>query len=385
MRVDLGPDPRTGKRRQRKQTFKRAKDAHEHEAQWIAEISKGIVGERGKQTVRAYIDHWLEKEARHTVRPSTLIHYQRWARDYIVPFLGHLPIRTLNAGHVRDLKSRLLDGPRQDGKPGGYSPETVRCVQGLLHGIMADAVQYHAVSLNVVSQVSPPRRLAPKHAIWSLDQARGFLAAAQGSTYYPIWLLAINTGLRRGELLALRWDDVDRANSRILVRGSLDRTPGKGLETGDTKDGKARPVLLPDVCMDALRVHATTQKRWQLAAGEVWQTTGYVFTTHLGTPIDPEQMVRAFHAVRERAGLPHTRFHDLRHLHATLLLHAGTHMKIVSERLGHANIRMTMDTYTHIDTTLQRQAADVMDRLFGHTPGTEQDGNEPNRAAHADE
>lgn len=385
VRVDLGPDPRTGKRRQRKATFKRAKEAHAHEAAWLAEIGRGGAVDGTKRTLSQYMETWLDREARHRVAPSTLTHYRRWIADYIAPHIGHMPLGRLSMEQVRDLKSRLLDGPRRDGKPGGYAPRTVRTVLGLLHNILADAEQYRAVTRNVADLVSPPRLERPKLTIWTAEQALSFLAATADNSYFAIWLVAMTGGLRRGEVLDLRWNNVNLLTGQATIRGSLGRITGKGLQAGETKDRKTRTVLLPEMCVAALRKQGTRQKAWMVAARDIWPDDDYVFTTHAGTPLDPEQVVRAFHGARKAAGLPHTRFHDLRHLHATLLLQAGTHMKVVSERLGHANIRMTMDTYTHINTDLQQQAADAMDRLFGHTFGTQPGGNEPIQAVGSDE
>lgn len=364
-RVDLGPDPLNGKRRQRKKTFKTAKEAHAREAEWVAAVGRGDAVDGSRRTLNQYMETWLDQEARHRVGPSTFAHYSNWIKGYIAPQLGHILIARLTMEHVRGLKSRLLDGPRQDGKPGGYAARTVRSILGLLHNILSDAEKYRAIPRNVADLVSAPRLERPNLTIWTAEQALTFISATTDNPYFAIWLAAMTGGLRRGEVLAMRWKYLNLATGQVTIRESLARQTGKGLKAGETKDRKTRTVLLPEICLDALRKHATRQKGWFVKARDVWPDTDYVFTTHVGTPLDPEQMVLAFHTARKALGLPHTRFHDLRHLHATLLLQAGTHMKVVSERLGHANIRMTMDTYTHVGTDLQQQAAAAMDTLFG--------------------
>jgi integrase len=359
VRVDLGRDPQSGKRRPRSESYKTAREAHRREAEWKAELAHGTRYD-ARTTLGEYLEHWLTTHARHQVRPSTYGHYRRWARLHLLPTLGRIPLARLSGTDVRALISRMVDGPRLDGAPGGYGARTVRCVYGLLHNVLSDAERLRLVGRNVCRDVSPPRLPHTEQATWSAEQVLTFLEAARLCAYSPLYLLTVCTGLRRGEVLGLRWDDLE--GTQITCRASLSRQAG--LRLGATKNGKARVLPLPERALRALAEHATAQKRWKLAAGPAWQDTGHIFTTHAGTPLDPEQVVRAFHVIRTRAGLPHIRFHDLRHTHASLALRAGVSMKVISSRLGHATLAFTADTYIHLDAEQQQSAADAMDAIL---------------------
>jgi integrase len=201
----------------------------------------------------------------------------------------------------------------------------------------------------------------------SPEQAQRFLAAAVGDPLEALYVLALSSGMRQGELLGLHWRDVDLDDGVVRVTGSLARIK-TGLTFGETKSGKTRQVALSGVAIDALRRHRVVQSKERLRLGEIWEDNDLVFANGVGRPIDARNVLsRSFHPVLERSGLPIIRFHDLRHTAATLLLGRGLHPKIVSEMLGHSQISVTLDLYSHVTPLMHRQAAEAMNAVLTAT------------------
>jgi integrase len=221
------------------------------------------------------------------------------------------------------------------------------------------------VARNVATLVSPPR--IPRHEIapLSAEQARTVLAAAKGDRHEALYVLALSTGMRLGELLGLRWQDVDIEGGMLQVRQALTRTKAR-LQLGEPKSARSRRrIALTPRTVEALRQHRSRQAVERLRLGPTWQDIGLVFPSEVGTPMDAGNMLRqSFHPLLDKAGLPRIRFHDLRHTAATLLLQQGVHAKIVSEMLGHSSIGLTLDTYSHVLPDMQQQAVQAMERVL---------------------
>jgi integrase len=233
------------------------------------------------------------------------------------------------------------------------------------------AVKWGTLSRNVAGLADPPK--APRTAIvpLSLDETRTFLAAVAEDRLYPLYVLALTTGLREGELLGLAWSDVDLGHRQARIHQQLQRQDGR-LQLVDTKTSASRhTVTLAEMAVAALQAHRERQMFARRAAGKRWQDSGLVITTGLGTPLEPRNAVRSFKAALKRAGLPDRRFHDLRHSCATLLLAEGVPLKVVSEMLGHSTIRLTADTYSHVMPALQQAASDRFDILLGRQRAVE--------------
>jgi integrase len=197
----------------------------------------------------------------------------------------------------------------------------------------------------------------------TVEQVRALLRAAQDDRLEALYVLAVTTGMRRGELLGLRWSEVDIPGGALAVTGSLQRVTGKGLVRVEPKTGRSRRrILLTPTAIAALRRHQGAQAAERLAAADWWQDQGLVFCSELGTPLEPGNMLRrSFHPLLHRAGLPWIRFHDLRHTAATVMLGRGVHPKIASEMLGHATVGITLDTYSHVTETMQRVATEEIE------------------------
>jgi integrase len=310
-------------------------------------------------TVGAYLADWLA-HVRTRVRPTTYEGYEVLIRLHIAPSLGSVLLTDLSPLDVQRLYGRLLapDGPR------ALSAGTVLNAHLVLTQALGQAVRWGLVAANPAAGAQPPRpRRAELHSVDS-DLAARILAAATGSEIELAVALAIGTGMRRGEILALRWADVDEPRETAYVRRNLQPT-ADGLVFGEPKTRRARrAVALPRFLEPFFERQARSQERRRRLASEFWQDLDLIVDGGLGGPINPDTFSSAWRRLVKKHGFPHVRFHDLRHAHATLMLLKGVHPKIVSERLGHASIGITLDTYSHVLPSMQAEAAEGADELF---------------------
>jgi integrase len=313
------------------------------------EAASGTLGDGRRQTVKEFLTWWVEQA---DVRATTRVLYEGVVRLHVVPRLGHLTMARVTPAHVRDLYATL--------ERAGKSPRLRQLVHAVLHRALGQAHRLQIVPRNVTDAVDPPR--VPKRQIKVLDatQVRVFLRAAAGHRLEALFVLAIATGMRRGELLALRWEDIDFDAGALSVRRTLLGIDGEKVVTGPPKSARGtRRIDLPKSTVAALRAHQLRM------FGEGLRACPWVFATSPGRPLDAEKVVRsAFFPLLEKAELPRIRFHDLRHTAATLLLAQGTHPKVVQERLGHAQISLTLDTYSHVLPSMQQEAAARLDELL---------------------
>jgi integrase len=309
-----------------------------------------------RQTVAQYLKSWLAS-VQPSLKHQTWRRYEQYVRLHIEPELGRLQLRKLTPQHVQRLyASKLAEG---------LSSTTVHHLHATLHKALSMAVRWDLVQRNVADLVDPPRSREFPITTLSPVQARALLAAARDNRLEALYVLALTTGMRQGELLALSWDDIDFGRAVAQVRGSLQRTPD-GLQIAAPKtSGSRRSVALAREPLDALRRHKTAQAAERLRMGAAWEDHGLVFPNEVGRPMMAANMVRrSFEPLLRTAGLPPIRFHDLRHTAATLLLGEGVHPKVVSEMLGHTRISTTMDLYSHVTPTMQRQAVAAFDSLL---------------------
>ncbi|HST06368.1 MAG TPA: site-specific integrase [Chloroflexia bacterium] len=362
--IDLPPDPITGKRRQKRIT---GRTKHEVDAQVIqvkASIASGGFAEADAAhiTVGGYLARWLEASAS-TVRPGSQRRYEDVVRLHLTPIIGRIGLAKLTPLDVQRLyQDRLARGQ--------LSPATVNSVHVVLHKALKQAMRWGLLTRNVTEAVDPPRRTMPVYATWTQPQVAQFLKAADAHEHALLWRLALLTGMRRGEILGLRWDDVDTARGQIAVRQTRVRGADGHYEFGEPKTQKSkRSIAIPPTLADALRkLHITQhEERLALGLGEDYNPAGLVFTNGVGQPLHPNSLAYQFGKLIRIADVPVIRFHDLRHTSATLMLANGEHPKIVQERLGHSNISMTLDRYSHVSMDMQREAADRLDLLIRGT------------------
>lgn len=322
----------------------------------MAEADEGLVFDAKNLTVREYLQRWLNDSVKSSVRRRTFESYAYVVRKHLIPGLGAAKLKALSPAQVQALYQHKLDS--------GLSRRTVQLVHTTLHKALKQAVRWGLVPRNVTEVVSAPR--PEKKDIRPLDpeQAKDLLRTAHGARFEALYVLAVTAGLRRGEILGLKWDDLDLERRVVRVRRQIARNGGV-FEFTTPKRGKGRSVDLVSVAVEALVRHREGQMLEKRRLGNLWQDTGLVFTTEVGTPLDADNLIkRSFKPLLERAGLPQIRFHDLRHTCATLFLARGTNPKIVQEILGHANISQTMDTYSHVLPSIQSEAVAAMEGAF---------------------
>jgi integrase len=310
----------------------------------------GVVVEPKRMNIATYLDHWLEVGAKPTVREKTFVRYEGIVRMYIKPYIGGTPLSQLQPSQVQALYTRL----EQD----GVSASTRGHTHAVLRRALAQALKWDYVVRNVCDAVTKPR-IARKavHAL-SVSEVARFLLAAVADRYYALWVLAIVTGMRLGELLGLDWRDVDLKEGAITVRHTLIEVSNKRV-LGETKTSKGRRrIELPAMAVTALREHR--ERMFAEGHANLW-----VFCDLKGGTIRQANIrTRNFRRILVAANLPHMPIHDLRHTSATLLLGQGVHPKIVQERLGHSQISMTLDTYSHVLPSMQKAAAATLDELL---------------------
>jgi integrase len=334
-----------------------------HEA--LREQQQGTLITAPQQTLSQYLSYWLENNVKGSIRPRSYERYEAIVRLHLVPLLGKVKLQALTPQHVQSLKSKKLKE--------GLSPTTVSAIQGVLHKALSDAVKMGLIARNVCDAVSPPREQHKEIHPLTADQARKLLEAAKGHSQEALFVLALATGMRRGELLGLKWQDINFAEGTLQVRRILSRVPTQMREeVGDlymeaepkTKSSR-RNIALAAFAVEALKQHRIRQEEAKRKAGDAWEDHDYVFCTPMGKHLNPGHGVLVqLKILLKKAGLPEIRFHDLRHSAATLLLSSGVHPKVVQEILGHSQISMTMDIYSHVLPTMQRDAMEKLNQAF---------------------
>jgi len=365
--VELGFDPVTGKRqRQTRNVRGNRRDAERVQAQLITAVDAGTYVDLRQGTVADYLNRWLSDYAAQSVAPRTFEAYRRIIRTRIVPSLGSIQLGQLRPAHIVAAERAWLEAGSLTRRGKALAPRTVVQAHRILREALQQAVRWQMLTVNPADAVSPPRvPHGEMHAFDASETAR-FLRAVSGSEFGPAFTTAVYSGLRLGELLGLRWRDVDLDAGALSIQQTLHRTEGGQLVFAPTKTHRSRrQVSIPASLVEVLRRHRAEQTGQRLLAGPAWQETDLVFTDALGSPISDNRIRPAFAAVIKAAGLPRIRIHDLRHTMATLMLTAGEHPKVVSERLGHATVGITLDTYNHVLPGLQAAAAERLANVLG--------------------
>lgn len=337
--------------------FKTEKEAIKKARQAINEKEQGTLATGRQRKLKNYLEEWLEEVHKPSIRSTTYIVHSLIMRKHIIPAIGHLYIQKLTPRHVQSLYTQKMDDEH-------LSPGSVRNIHLILHKALANAVRWNLVSRNVCDLVTPPRQV--KHEMRTLDreQAQKLLDAAKGGRLAALLTLAITTGMRLGELAGLRWADVDLEMRNLQVRHIVSFR-GKRYIEGEPKTAKGRrSIVLPSFVVDVLIEHKKGQEVLRREAGSDWENRDLVFSTALGGFLAESSLRYHFHRLLKSAGLPRMRFHDLRHSAATILLGMGVHPKVVQELLGHSSIAMTMDTYSHVLPSMQKEAMEKMNDVF---------------------
>jgi integrase/predicted RNA-binding Zn-ribbon protein involved in translation (DUF1610 family) len=316
-------------------------------------------------TLREFLsDEWLPA-IKGTLRPTTYESYKGLCADHIIPRLGSVQLQKLCAAQINGLYAYLLNEGRIRGT-GGLSPSSVRRVHAALRRACRDAVRWGRLTVNPAACADPPKASAEhaEQAVWNSEQLQGFLTSVAGDRLFALWRLLAMTGMRRGEALGLRWEDLDMEQGSLSIRRALVPVNGVAqLSEPKTRRGR-RTIAVDPETLEALKAHAARQADERAASGDTWLESGYVFVRPSGMALQPFAVSKLFHRLSAAACLPQIRLHDLRHSYATLALASGINPRIVSGRLGHSTVALTLDVYSHVVPQQDRQAAEAIAALL---------------------
>ncbi len=363
-----GIDQATGKERRRWiAAGPRRGEAERLVTQLVKDKNDGLRTARDKTTLGVYLtEKWLPLQ-HSRLRRSTFDSYRRNIDLHVIPVLGRVPLQKLTPEDLDGLYAHLLTNGRRDGKAGGLSVKTVRLVHLVLHKALADATRKGSVTRNVAAVCDPPKLSSAKSReikAWNAEQLRAFLDQVRDNRAYPALLLAAHTGMRRGEILGLRWEDVHIDDARLSVRQAL-ISVAYDVQLSDVKTGSARRTIDLDArTLEVLRHWRERQEDERRLLGARYHDRDLVFCRPDGDPSHPDLFSQTFDRAVAGSGLPNITLHDLRHTHASLLLKAGVPVKVVSERLGHSSPSFTMSVYQHVMPGMQAEAAAIFSRLL---------------------
>ena len=364
--LNLGIDPTTGKRKQQWISVKGTKkDAEKRLSELLTQLDTGTFMKPGKTTLGEFLERWLKDYVRANLAPRTAEGYESIARQHLIPRLGNITLIQLKPSHLQRYYSETLSKGRCDGKGTTLSPQTVRHHHTALHKALETAVEWGLLSRNVADAVRPPHVDRTDMKVWGENEVTQFLETAKSTPYYALFYTALFTGMRRSELLALRWQDVDSIVGQVYVSRSMHQLKDRSFVFRPPKTAKGRrTVALPPSVVLVLNEHRKKQDLERVLLGIPLADDALVFGNIEGKPLRPNSVTRAWTSLASHAGLKAIRLHDARHTHASLMLKQGIHPKIVQERLGHATIAVTLDTYSHVAPGLQEAAAERFDELI---------------------
>lgn len=310
-----------------------------------------------RQTVAQFLDRWLKDRVKPSVRPNTYYSYEQNIRLYLKPSLGQIQLSKLSPQHLQSFMNAQLED--------GRSARLVQYLRTILRCALNQAVKWSLVARNVAALVDPPRYSKPEVVPLNPDEVNKFLEEIKGDPLETVFHVALSLGLREGEVLGLRWCDIDLDERIARIRVSLQRIDKK-LQLVELKTERSKRTLpIPETLHLSLKARRTRQLEDKMAAGEKWQENGLVFTTSKGTPLSARNVIRSYHRLLEDAELPRHRFHDLRHSCASFLLSKNIPARTVMDILGHSNISLTMNTYSHVMPEMLRDAAKAMNAVIG--------------------
>lgn len=367
VRIFQGRDAQ-GKRRYVNKTIRGTKkDADKYLSKTLTAMSTGTYIEASTLSVDDYLDRWLQNAARGRVRERTFDDYSDLLKRYVRPPLGKTRLCDLRPLDIQNLYT--------DMQGSGLSARTVRYAHAVLSSALGQAVKWLMLSRNPAALVELPKLTHKEMSALSVDEAARFLAAASEDRFALLFALALSTGMRPEEYLGLKWKDIDLEKGVVSVQRALVwRDKKQGWSFTEPKTAKSRrSIPLPASIVRLLASHKARQGEQRLKAGKKYENHDLVFTTRKGAPLMRRNILRChFRPILEKAGLPASiRLYDLRHTCATLLLAANEHPKVVSERLGHSNITLTLDTYSHVLPSMQQGASEKLERMLFEKTGTD--------------
>lgn len=381
--VDDGKHPTTGKRRQKWHGgFTTKREAEEVLAKIIAKQDEGTYIPPSKTTLLAFVEELWYPTIEGEVKPSTFDSYQRTLRDYVLPTLGQMRLQQLTAAHLNALygELRLRGRKKPTVTKKGLSAKTVHNVHLVISKVLSDALDAGIVSRNVAQRAKPPTPGSTSYGeikAWTAPQLRRFLHEHRGHQWFSAWHLTAFTGMRRGEVMGLRWRDVDLKRARLSIRHTRVSIAYKLVASTTPKSRQARVIDLDKETVAVLQRHRAKNAKEALAQGRSLEGDDLVFTWDDGRSIHPDTFSQSFDRAVGRSSVPKITFHDLRHTHATIAISNGVPVKVVSERLGHSSPEFTMKVYQHVQPGMQAEAAEqIADAIMNATEDFD-DLNEP--------
>ena len=349
----------TGKRKRQWHSFAGTKrEAAQERIRLLAAIDNGTAIEPSRMTVAAFLERWIE-HMQGQVSPRSHERYVEIARKNLAPLLGGLALTKLRPEHISQAYAKALVSGRRNGK-GGLSARTVTHMHRVLREALQQAVHWQLLTRNPADAVKPPRVEHTPMRTYDLAQTAELIAAMRGTRFFIPVVLAVMCGLRRGEIAALRWGQVDLDKGQLAVIQSAEQTRA-GVRYKEPKSGRTRTVALSATAIEGLRAYRIRQAQELLRLGLRATDTTFVCAREDGQPLQPDSFTQDWERKLSKTALPRIRFHDLRHAHATHLLSSGVHPKVASERLGHSKIGITLDLYSHVLPGMQEDAVARVD------------------------
>lgn len=358
IRFDVGRDTGSGKRIQRaKGGFKTKKEAQEYLVNAINEVNQGTYLQPSKEEFSIFIDRWFNTYYKRNVAETTADISWCLIKGHLIPYFNKQVISSITTYQLDCFYNEKLEE--------GYSAKTIRELHSLLRRAFEQAIKWSLLKFNPAINATPPKEKTKERHTWSKNDIKKFIDTAKLSEEATIYIIAIFTGMRRGEILGLKWQDIDFDLKKIYVTRSLAFISEKGLFLKDVKTSKSRrQISLSPYIIDVFKQHQVIQNNFKEKLGEDYLDKGLVFTSINGNFKDPRNLLREFSRLTKKAGLIKISFHDLRHTHATLLLKNGENPKVVSERLGHSRVGITLDLYSHVTDDIQEEAALRLEESF---------------------
>jgi len=335
---------------------KTRKAAQEVLIKYISDRQQGLPIDSEKKTLATFLISWLENTVKGSRAVNTYKSYANTVLKHIIPVLGEVQLSKLQPQQLQ----YLYRMKREEGLT-----RTVQLIHTVLHNALGLAVKWELIPRNIVKVVDTPKVPRKEMKVLTLEEVQRFLRTAQDDPLYALYVVAVTSGLRQGELFAMKWSDLNREAGTVQVQRQLQWVGGEALFREPKTAKSRRTVTLPEVAIEALRKHKVEQAKQRLAAGAKWNDLGLIFTSSLGTPLHRSNLLqRYFYPLLKKARVPRVNFHELRHTAATLFLSQNIHPKIVQERLGHSQISTTLDTYSHVLPTMQQEVADKLDAIL---------------------
>jgi len=369
-KITIGIDPNTGKPKRRTFYGKTQKEVKEKIEKAKSDILTGIYVEPQKLTIEMWLNRYLDTFIKPNLKPASYANYKDLLKNHINPSIGKVELQKFTTDILQQFYNQKSISGRLDGKDGGLSSRIIRMMHQVIGRALKQAVKQHLIPFNPAEAVTLPKLKYKEITPFNKNEVKQYLSAAQDNRLYAAFLLDLTTGLRRGELLALQWDDIDIDKRILAIKRTLSRVrlvdDGiSKLMVGEPKTEKGKRVipLLPEI-IEELKGHKVRQAKERLKKGEQYENNDLVFCTPEGKYIEPRNFHRIHTAILEKAELRHVRIHDLRHTFATILLEAGEDPKTMSELLGHAKVSTTLDIYCHSSIEMKEQTVSKLGGLI---------------------